>query len=69
MRVWDLKAGLPLAASRPLGSHIRSVAADDGLVVCATSRDPSIRVWRPSEVMMRRQLYKKYLASPEIAVL
>ncbi len=56
VRVWDLKAGLPLAASRPLGTHVRCVAADDGLIVCATSCDPAIRVWRPSEVMMRQEL-------------
>ena len=50
MRLWGLEAGLPLAASRPLGSTVRCVAADERLIVCATTGDHSIRAWRPSDV-------------------
>ncbi len=66
VRVWDLKAGLPLAASRPLGTHIRCVAADDGLIVCATSCDPAIRVWRPSEVIMQQNRLTTHVTKPDI---
>lgn len=50
MRIWDLEGGLPLACTRALGSTVRCVAADEHLLVAATSHDFAIRAWRPSEV-------------------
>ena len=55
VRLWDLEAGLPLASSRPLGSTVRCVAADEGLIVCATTGDHAIRAWRPVEVWSGRR--------------
>ena len=50
MRIWDLEGGLPLACTRALGSTVRCVAADEHLLVAATSHDFAIRAWRPSTV-------------------
>lgn len=46
MRLWDLSAGLPLAASRPHGGTVRCLALGAGLLASGCS-DNLVRLWEP----------------------
>ncbi len=47
VRLWDLAAGLPLAASRPHGGTVRCLALDTSLLASGCS-DAAVRVWHPT---------------------
>lgn len=47
VRLWDLCAGLPLAASRPHGGTVRCLALDSSLLASGCS-DAAVRVWHPT---------------------
>jgi WD40 repeat protein len=44
VRLWDLRAGSPLATSRSHGGLVRCVAADEQLLVSGSS-DGNLRAW------------------------
>ena len=66
--LWDLKNGLPISQSRPLGSIIRAVAMDDKLLVAGLS-DNSCRVIREDHRDLSRPLFDLSTADDQSAFL
>jgi WD40 repeat protein len=49
VRLWDLKQGMPVSASRPAGGTVRAVALDDAALFSGGG-DHLIRLWESSSV-------------------